>query len=449
MFSKRGYKYYHKINNSLLSFLTLQGSSILVYGYINPEAIEIFKHRKITLILTDAGDYSRLKLRAVKKLLVKRYEDYVPSKKYDYILLSGTLGKTDDMMGLLLNVQKGCGTSTRIIVYQHNHLWQWILNFLERYNLKSREIVHNWLSVSDIKSYLMGAGFETTRLYRRTICPINPLGLGVFVNSLFTLLPILDFFKLDQYVVSRSIDKQLLDKSLTICITVRNEKENIEPIVKSLPIVTRNQEILFVEGYSTDGTRLEIRRVANKYPKKNVRVIGQPGRGQGDAIRVGFKKAKGEIIILYEGDQTSDPLDIKYFYNAILTQKFEFIEGSRFVYPLDNDRMPVLKRFGNIVFAKWFSFFLGQTTTDVLSGIKVITKSGYEKVYQTWGKLGVSDPFGDFELLYGAVRHGLKIGEIPMRYYPRVYGKSKTSIFVHGPILIKMALFGYWIFRSK
>ena len=186
----------------------------------------------------------------------------------------------------------------------------------------------------------------------------------------------------------------------------------------------------------------------NAYPEKNVRVIGQPGKGQGDAMHVGFKDARKEIIIIYEGDGTSIPEDIYYFYDAMRENRAEFIEGSRFVYPLNRQVMPLTNQIGNIFFAKWFSWFLGQNVTDVLSGIKAIHKNSYQVIYDNWGFVGVEDPFGDFELLYGAARFGLKIGEIPMRYRPRPYGESKTKAFRHGLMLLIMSMVGHWVFRT-
>jgi len=111
--------------------------------------------------------------------------------------------------------------------------------------------------------------------------------------------------------------------------------------------------------------------------------------------------------------------------------------------------MPIINQLGNIFFAKWFSFFLGQRTNDVLSGIKSILKRDYDLLYKRWGFLGFTDPFGDFELLYGAARTGLKIGEIPIRYYPRTYGETKTKLLIHGFYLLKMAAKGYLIFRNN
>lgn len=425
------YRYYHERINQTYKFFIPKNKRILFYGSF--------------------GGFSKKRFPKLKSVN-SQFENYIPRSKFDYVVLDGVLGKTQDMLLLLKNVQKACRPSTRIIVYQHNYLWQWILSLAERLNLKRKEGIFNWLSVSDLKSYLEGAGFQVARVFKRTIFPLDFLGLGKLLNFIAVLVPFFDFFKLDQFIIARPspylFPKQIPD-SLTICLTVRNEKGNIEKIVKSIPRICREQEILFVEGHSTDGTREEIERVKKLYKSKNIKVIGQPGKGQGDAIRVGFKEAKGEMIILYEGDGTSDPRDIRYFYEAMKTGRFEFIEGSRFVYPLSQEAMPFINRLGNILFAKWFSFFLGQKTTDVLSGIKAILKKDYDLIFENWGFLGFKDPFGDFELLYGAARMGLKFGEIPMRYYPRTYGQTKTKHFTQGFYLLKMAAKGYLVFRSN
>jgi hypothetical protein len=450
---ERKYSYYHRVNNSLLKFLIRRGSSILVYGFFDPDLAKAVLPGRAVIVLDNENEYKKsAKGKGIERVLVGKYRDYRPREAFDYVFLNGAVGKSDDLVGLLMQVQGACSASTRLIVYQHNYLWQWVLSLAEKYKLKSEEGVCNWLSVSDIRSYLWASGFEFTRVYRRILVPVNVLGIGTVINFLFALVPVLDFLMIDQYLISRP-DPNLFPlerpKSLTVCITVRNEKDNIEPIVKGLPIVARKQEILFVEGHSADGTWEEILRVARKYRSKNVRVIKQPGIGQGDAIRVGFESAKNDVVVLYEGDRTSNPEDLEYFYEAMVAGRFEFIEGSRFVYPLNSAAMPFSKKLGNVLFAKWFSMFLGQRSTDVLSGIKAILRRDYLILYENWGFLGGNDPFGDFELLYGAAKMGLKFGEIPMRYYPRIYGSPKSNVFKHGPYLAKMALRGYWVFRKN
>lgn len=444
-------RYYHERFNKALQFIVNKDKKVLVYGFFSGSTLLSLKAEK-SIDVEENLDYVKFAKRKYPKanFVYSGFDKYTPREKFDYVILVGTIGKSKDIGRLLKNVQKACRPGTRVIIYQHNFLWQTILQLLEKLGLKRKEGIQNWLSVPDIKSYLQSSGFEATRMFRRTLIPAKIWGLGPLINTIAAMFPLFDYLKLDQFIIARPKPKfrAKYSKSLTICLTVRNEKGNIEKIIKSIPKVCKDQEILFVEGHSTDGTRKEIERVARLYPQKKVRVIGQPGKGQGDAIRVGFKEAKGEIIILYEGDGTSDPRDIPYFYDTLNDGTFEFIEGSRFVYPLDRKTMPLLNQIGNTFFAKWFSFFLGQHTTDVLSGIKAILKRDYEILFQRWGFLGLEDPFGDFELLYGAARMGLKFGEIPMHYYPRAYGKSKTRLFVHGPFLLRMALKGYWLFRK-
>jgi glycosyltransferase involved in cell wall biosynthesis len=235
--------------------------------------------------------------------------------------------------------------------------------------------------------------------------------------------------------------------SLTVCITVRDERENVEPIVRDLPILTTEQEILFVEGHSRDGTAMEIDRVASAYPTKNVRRITQPGIGQGDAIREGFLAARGECIVLFEGDGTSDPEDIRAFYDALSCGTLDFIEGNRFGFRREPGSMPRLNRIGNWLFAGFLSRAFGLQLSDVLAGIKGIKRSDFLDLCPGWGELGIEDPFGDFELLVGAVRCGLKIGQLPIRYRPRNYGISKTHVVRHGLLLGQMAWRAYKVAR--
>lgn len=449
--NKYPYQYFRSRINNTLKFIIPEDKKILVLSSYLGKILNDLKPIKGVGVESDEKYYKLAKKTYPHLSFVRKsYENYQPNEKFDYIFLYGALGKTSNIPKVLKNLQKACNPSTRLIIYQHNYLWQLALSLAEKFSLKRKEGIENWLSTTDLRAYLEGAGFEVTRVFKRTLVPLFLFGGGPIINYLFSLIPFFDFLKLNHFIIARPKPEIFLKfpESLTVCITVRNERDNIEKIVKSLPKVCQDQEILFVEGHSTDGTREEIERVIKKYPSKNIRVIGQPGKGQGDAIRVGFNMARGAIIILYEGDGTSDPDDLHYFYEAMRKGRFEFIEGSRFVYPLSTQAMPLINKVGNIFFAIWFSFVLGQNTTDVLSGIKAILKKDYQLLYERWGFSGLNDPFGDFELLFGAARMGLKIGEIPMRYYPRTYGQSKTNVFGHGLYLLKMALRAYWIFRS-
>lgn len=444
------YKYYYRLIKYVLWFLIPENKKILYYGHHNIEILKTLKP-EYAVCIDKNGNYDA-PCRDVYNhidIVQSKYRDYQPEQVFDYVVLDIAIGQTDDICLLLKNVKKACARHTRIIIHQENYLWQWIFRIAIFFKLKDKEVTQNWLSAGDIKTYLNSAGFETTRIFRKTIFPVKWVFIGTLLNSLFSILPFLDFLKLDQYLIARLIKDVEIPKSLTICLTVRDEEENIEPIVKMIPKIAEQQEILFVEGLSIDDTENEVKRMIGKYPEKNIRLIKEIRNGQVHAIRKGFKEAAGDIIILFEGDGTSDPEDIRYFYDAMISGRFEFIEGSRFVYPLSTESMPFINKIGNMFFAKWFSMILNQRITDTLSGIKAIYKKDFENIHSTWGFIGINDPFGDYELLYGSAKYGLKIGEIPMRYKPRTYGKSKTKIFRHGMYLLKMAITGYTVFRKS
>jgi len=446
--------YFHRSVNQAFRFLVPEGKSVLYYGRFLPGILPELKASRCVIVSHDKIDAGTLQTMEGGEFecVLSAYDAYLPGETFDYIILNGALGESHDICGLLKNVLSASTPSTRLIIYQHNYLWQGIINLAENLHLINRGAVQNWVSVRDLTSFLNGMGFKVVRTFRQTLCPLRLWFLGPLLNSLATVVPCFDIFKLNQFIVARPMvtSEPVAETapSLSIVLTVRDERGNIEPIVRSLPQVCADQEIIFVEGHSRDGTREEIERVMAAFPDKHIRLLVQPGKGQGDAIRVGFAAARGDIIILYEGDGTSTPDDIHYFYDALCCGRFEFVEGSRFIYPFDDRSMPALNKIGNILFARWFSWFLGQHTTDVLSGIKAITRKEYAAINSHWGFLGVQDPFGDFELLYGAFRFGLNFCEMPMHYQPRHYGVSKSRVLRHGLYLLHMALRGFWAFRS-
>jgi glycosyltransferase involved in cell wall biosynthesis len=183
------------------------------------------------------------------------------------------------------------------------------------------------------------------------------------------------------------------------------------------------------------------------YPEKNIRLISQPGIGQGDAIREGFSRATGAFIVLLEADMTWPPEDIAPVYESLRAGFSEFIGGTRFVYPMPHASMPLTNRLGNWIFACYFSWLFKRRVSDVLCGIKGISKVDFDKIAARWGQWGIDDPFGDFELLFGAAQIGLKIGELPVHYRPRPYGQTKTRAFQHGAILFQLAARAFLTFR--
>lgn len=198
-------------------------------------------------------------------------------------------------------------------------------------------------------------------------------------------------------------------------------------------------ELIFVEGHSKDDTLREC-ELAARLSKGEVTVLIQQGRGKGDAVRLGFSKARGDVLMILDADLSVDPEDLTQFYEALSSGKGEFINGSRLVYTKDPQAMRFLNLLGNKFFALLLSRLLGQPIKDSLCGTKVMYRSDYERIAKARPYFGDFDPFGDFDLLFGAAKLNLKIVEVPIRYRQRTYGTTNISRFSHGWLLLKMSL---------
>jgi len=221
----------------------------------------------------------------------------------------------------------------------------------------------------------------------------------------------------------------------------------IREIVERTPDLGAETEILFVEGGSTDGTREEIEKQIAAHPDRAVSLHVQTGTGKGDAVRLGFEQSKNELLMILDADLTVAPDDLPKFYTAIVAGHAEFANGSRLVYDLQPGAMQFLNLLGNKFFSNVFSTLLQQPVKDTLCGTKVLLRSDYEKIARSRAYFGDFDPFGDFDLLLGAGRLGLKIVDIPIRYHARTYGTPNISRFRHRLALLRMAAFAFWKFR--
>ena len=363
---------------------------------------------------------------------------------FDYIILSDTLGFLDDCEETFSGLHALCTSDTRLIISYYSWRWQPILTLGEKIGLKMPSLDMNWLSTEDTMGFLHLADFEPVKREWRQLIPRSLFGLGSIVNRFIGTLPLIRRLSLRNYIVARSVRKVGLGQpSTTVLIPCRNEKGNIENAVKRLPDFCEDLEILYVEGNSQDGTLDEIHRVIAAYPNKDIKVLVQDGKGKGDAVRKGFDHARGDILMILDADLTVPPEDLPKFYRAIASSKGEYINGTRLVYPMDDQAMRFLNFWANRTFSMLFTWLLNQRLTDTLCGTKVLTKKNYEKIVANRSYFGDFDPFGDFDLIFGATKLNLKVIEIPVRYAAREYGETQISRFRHGWLLLKMVLFAY------
>jgi hypothetical protein len=360
-------------------------------------------------------------------------------------LLSDTIGALEDCQETLLKLHQISNNETRIILTYYSRVWEPILSLAKFFGLKMPEPRQNWLAAEDIINFLILANFEVVKTEWRQLIPLRLFGFGSLINRYIAPLPIIRRFCLRNYVVARpkAIDKSKLQLSTTILIPCRNERGNIEAAVQRIPKFCNDIEIIFVEGHSQDGTYEEIIRVKNKYSSIDIKVYKQDGKGKGDAVRKGFSNASKDILMILDADLTTPPEALPKFYNAINSGTGEFINGTRLIYPMENEAMRFLNLLANHIFSMLFSWLLNQRLTDTLCGTKVISNNNYKKLIANRAYFGDFDPFGDFDLIFGASKMNLKIIEIPITYASRRYGSTQISRFTHGFLLLRMVIFAF------
>jgi SAM-dependent methyltransferase len=360
---------------------------------------------------------------------------------FDYIIMSDLVGHLEDIQKTFENLKVFCSSHTRIIVSYYNFLWEPALKLAERFNLKTPTNTGNWLSPEDIENLLFLSGFDTIKEERRLIFPKKVPFLHKIIDFIGSL-PLINRLCLINYIVARPLEeKPVPEESVSVVIPCKNEKGNIENAVTRLPDLGSHTEIIFIDGHSTDGTPDEIRRVIGLFPDKDIKFLNQEGSGKGDAVRTAFEQAQADILMILDADLTVPPEELPKFYNALASGKGEFINGSRLVYPMEDEAMRFLNILGNKFFSLAFSWLLSQRIKDTLCGTKAISRENYMAIAANRYYFGDFDPFGDFDLLFGASKLNLRIVEIPVRYRARQYGETQISRFRHGLLLMKMCFF--------
>jgi len=415
----------------------LSGVGIDISSEMIKEAKKIYKN--LNFIVADIEDTN-----CIKDL----------DQTFDFVIISDTIGYLNDIENTFEKLHKVCNADTRIIVAYYSPFWEPILNITARFKFKMPELPKALLNETDISSLLGSAGYETVKYQKKIIFPFTFFGIGRILNRFLSCVPILSYLCIRSYVVSRSLKSVLLDlpNSASVIIPCRNEKGNIKNALKRLPLFTKNLEIIFVEGHSKDGTWDEVKKTIldKSFIKKGfkMRAIQQKGIGKADAVFQAFSLATNDVLIILDGDLTVPPEDIPKFWKKISSGEAEYVNGSRLIYPMENEAMRFLNYIANKIFSILFTWLLGQRYTDTLCGTKVIRKRHFDKACERNKDLGNFDPFGDFFIIFGAARLNLKMLEVPIRYKAREYGETQISRFSHGFLLIKMVIFAFFKLKA-
>jgi SAM-dependent methyltransferase len=366
-------------------------------------------------------------------------------KEFDVIILSDVINDLWDVQEVLSRVRKFCTPHTRLVINFYSKLWETPLSTARRLKLAKPNLPQNWLTVEDLSGLLSLADFEVIRHREEVLCPLWVPLIASFANRYLVRFWPFRSLALTHVLVARPVftreEVETSQPRVSVIVAARNEAGNIESIFTRTPELCGGTEIIFVEGGSSDNTYEVIQQAVAAHPERNSKLFRQSGQGKADGVRLGFSKASGDILVILDADLTTPPEDLPHFVDALILGKGDFANGCRLIYPMEKNAMRFLNLVGNKFFSLMFTWLLGQPIKDTLCGTKVIWKSDYELLAANRSYFGEFDPFGDFDLLFGAARLNLKIVDIPVRYRNRTYGQTNIRRWKHSWLLLRMVAF--------
>jgi SAM-dependent methyltransferase len=361
-------------------------------------------------------------------------EDLELGEKFDYIVFNHIFD-TVDILRAFEQIRRHCTENTRLIVINYNYLWQPILEWASNLGFRSRFVEPNWVSENDIRGFLRLAGFRPVRKHRLLLFPKWIPLLSGFLNDFLARLPGLQRLCLMHVMVARPIPQPIHenDVSVSVIIPCRNEVGNVQLAVERIPSMGKHTEIIFCDDKSTDGTADEVRRMQMMYPDKDIRLLEGPGICKAENVWTGFHAAHGDALMILDADLTVMPEELPMFLRALVHSHGEFVNGSRLVYPMQQNAMKFANTVGNKCFSLLFSFLLDQRIKDTLCGTKVLWRKDWLRLERLLGRWGIKDHWGNYELLFGASKLHLEIAEVPVHYQERIHGVTKmTRVFSNG-----------------
>jgi SAM-dependent methyltransferase len=367
--------------------------------------------------------------------------EFTCAEEFDYIILSDLVNDLDDVQAVLTRVHRFSHSRTRLVLNFFNNVWRPVLGLAEQLGAKAPTPRQNWLSSGDMRNLLHLAGWEVIKLDARILFPVGIPLLAPLLNR--WLAPLLKPLCLTVFVVARPQPHSDPNCHFrcTVVIPARNEAGNIEAAAQRTPEMGLGTEIIFVEGGSQDNTWEEIQRIVAKYPQRQIKPLKQQSKGKGGAVREAFAVATGDLLFILDADLTMPPEQLPKFYDVARGGLADFVNGVRLVYPMAEEAMQFTNMVGNHFFSQAFSWLLGQQIKDTLCGTKVLFRSDYEAIARNRSYFGEFDPFGDFDLLFGAAKLNLRIADLPIRYQARTYGETNIQRWRHGLLLLRMVAF--------
>lgn len=451
---KNGSAQYHREIQRLARFLIPPGSNVLELGCGDGDLLAAVQPSKgLGIDISEEAIRQAQERHTVRPELTFRVADaetvdWTGEEPFDYIIIADLIPLLKDIQRTMSSLKNVCTSRTRVIVLFHSNLWRPWLSLASLLGLRRRVADYNWLALEDVRNLLYLSDFEPVVSDGRVLMPIYVPLLSSFLNRFVAKLPFIRFSCLSWYVVARlqpQGKQESAPASVSIVVPTRNERGNIEDVFARTTPLGSWTELVFVDGRSDDGTIDEIRRCTEKYKDKwpRVALIHQTGKGKGQAVRQAFDQCSADMLMILDSDLTMPPEELPKYYQVLVSGKGEFVNGCRLVYPPREKAMRFLNMIANHGFALLFSWLLGQRVKDTLCGTKVFWSEDYRRIAENRSYFGDFDPFGDFDLLFGASKLNLKIVDLPIRYRERTYGEIKIDRWRDGALLVRMSAIAF------
>ncbi|TRZ52023.1 glycosyltransferase [bacterium] len=361
---------------------------------------------------------------------------------FDVIILSDLIDDLWDVQAVFEQLNRFCHPRTRLMINSYSRVWELPLMIAEKLGAAKPKLIQNWLTVEDVTDLLNLSGFEVIRSWQEILWPLWMPGIAALCNKILVKVWPFKLFAMTNFILARPCPEKRSEVPLvSVIVPARNEAGNIAQIFARTPEMGSGTELVFVEGHSQDDTHSTIEREIAAHPERKSQLHRQTGVGKGDAVRLGFAKAKGDVLMILDADMTVSPEELPRFYEALYSGRGEFINGVRLVYPMEDKAMRFFNFLGNKFFSLAFSWLLGQPIKDTLCGTKALWKRDYALISENRNYFGEFDPFGDYDLIFGVAKLGLKIVDLPVRYRARTYGSTNIQRWSHGWLLLRMVIF--------
>ncbi|HEX7556225.1 MAG TPA: methyltransferase domain-containing protein, partial [Leptolinea sp.] len=233
-------------------------------------------------------------------------------KTFDVIILSDLLNDLWDVQAVFKEVRRFCHPRTRIIINIYSRLWELPLSLAEAFHLAKPTLYQNWLTVDDIANLLQLENLEVIRSWQEILWPIKTPLLDDFFNKFLVKIWPFRVLALTNMIIARPQPPETSEPLpvVSVIVPARNESGNIPQIMARVPEMGGGTEIVFVEGHSTDDTFSAIQREVASHPERRCQVLQQTGKGKGDAVRLGYDRANGDILMILDADLTVPPEDL-------------------------------------------------------------------------------------------------------------------------------------------